>query len=90
MSFELLKPVSDKVLAHTAIAPQQSIGRRIELHTSKKGLPELEGLQLAILGVPEARNAVQQRQEPLDLDQWRLSFYSLMMGNWTLNIADLG
>jgi len=90
MSFELLKPVSDKVLAHTAIAPQQSIGRRIELHTSKKGLPELEGLQLAILGVPEARNAVQQRQEPLDLDQWRLSFYSLMMGNWSLQMADLG
>jgi len=90
MSFELLKPVSDKVLAHSAIAPQQSIGRRIELHTSKKGLPELEGLHLAILGVPEARNAVQQRHEPLDLDQWRLSFYSLMMGNWSLNMADLG
>ena len=90
MSFELLRPVSDKVVAHSALAPLQSIGRSIELHTAKKGLPELEGLQLAILGVPEARNAVQQRHEPLDLDQWRLSFYSLMVGNWSLNIADLG
>lgn len=90
MSFELLRPVSDKVVAHSALAPLQSIGRSIELHTAKKGLPELEGLQLAIVGVPEARNAVQQRHEPLDLDQWRLSFYSLMVGNWSLNIADLG
>ena len=52
MSFELLRPVSDKVVAHSALAPLQSIGRSIELHTAKKGLPELEGLQLAIVGVP--------------------------------------
>jgi len=61
MAFEYLLPISEKVLAHNALLLPQSLGNSIAIHSGQEGLPELEGIQLALLGVSENRNAFEQK-----------------------------
>ena len=49
MSFEILLPVDEAVVAHAALLPEQSIGKTIKIHSKKNGLPEIENVQIAIL-----------------------------------------
>ncbi len=58
MSFEILLPVDDAVVAHTALLSDQSLGKNIVIHSKQIGLPELEIAQLAIIGVLEDRNTI--------------------------------
>lgn len=90
MAFEYLLPVSEKVLAYNAFLLPQSLGNSIAIHSRQEGLPELEGVQLALLGVSENRNAFEQKISPIDLDDFRTELYKLNRGNWKLQIADLG
>lgn len=90
MAFDFLVPVSDKVLAHTELLPDQSIGRNTYIHTEKEGLPVLANATVAILGVRESRNAYEKKPEKLDVNGIRLQLYKLLMGNWNASIIDLG
>ena len=58
MGLELLLPVEDLAIAHTALLTDLSFGKSITIHTKQNGLPDIEGFQIAILGVLEGRNAV--------------------------------
>jgi formiminoglutamase len=58
MSLELLLPVEEIAVAHTALQSDLSLGKKIKIHTKKKGLPELDGVDIAIIGVTEGRGAV--------------------------------
>jgi hypothetical protein len=90
MAFEYLLPVSDQVLAHNALLLPQSLGNSIAIHSGQEGLPELEGVQLAFLGISEHRNAFEQKTSAIDLDDFRKELYKLNRGNWKLQIVDLG
>ncbi|NKI26035.1 formimidoylglutamase [Arenibacter sp. 6A1] len=90
MAFDFLVPVSEQVLDHCEQLPSQALGRHINKHTARYGLPELETVHLAILGVNESRNALETKSERLDLSQIRLQLYALMKGNWNTSIVDLG
>ncbi len=89
MGFEFLSPVEDVVLAHTALLPKQSIGKSISKHT-QNSFPDLEQVNIALIGIPEIRGLYQKEHEPLNLAQVRLEFYKLFLGNWDASIADLG
>ncbi len=89
MDLEFLKPVEDVVMAHNALLPKQCLGKTIKIHTEEK-LPSLENCRLAILGVPESRNAFFKRQEELNTSKIRLELYKLFAGNWNAPIVDLG
>ena len=56
MSFEILLPVDDAIIAHTALLSDQSLGKNIIIHSKQLGLPEIVKAQLAIIGVSEDRN----------------------------------
>ena len=56
MNFNFLSPVSDAVLAHKELLPLQTLGRKIKVHSKQSGIPDLEGVQIAIIGVLENRN----------------------------------
>ena len=58
MNFNFLSPVSDSVLAHSELLSQQTIGKKLKIHSEKYGLPDLDGVQLAIIGIKENRNDV--------------------------------
>lgn len=83
-------PVEDKVLAHCELLPQQALGKHLRIHTQRDGLPDLKGVDIAIIGVNESRNAFEKKPEKLDISGIRIQLYKLLMGNWNSTLADIG
>ncbi|WP_298545154.1 formimidoylglutamase [uncultured Aquimarina sp.] len=90
MSLEFLSPVSEIVAAHVALLPDQSLGKHIKVHTSDYGVPDLDKIDIAIIGVRENRNDINFLGEDLYFDTIRKSLYDLFPGNWDASIVDLG
>ncbi len=90
MSFEFLAPVSDLVAAHTKLLSDHSLGKQIKIHTAASGVPDLEKVDIAIIGIQENRNDVNFLGEKLGFDTVRTSLYDLYPGNWDVTIVDLG
>ena len=90
MNFNFLSPVPDTVLAHNQLLASLSLGRKIKIHTEQDGIPDLDNINIVILGVLENRNDVNYIGEDFNLNEIRKSLYSLFPGSWSTNIADLG
>ena len=90
MNFNFLSPVSDLVLAHNELLSQQALGRKLRIHSKHKGIPDLEGVSIALLGVLENRNDHNYIGEEFQLNEIRKAFYALFPGSWNTTIADLG
>ncbi|TWO33458.1 formimidoylglutamase [Seonamhaeicola sediminis] len=90
MNFNFLTPVSDLVLAHNELLSAQALGRKIKIHSEQNGMPDLEGVSIALIGVLENRNDVNYIGDEFKLDEIRKSFYGLFPGIWNTTIADLG
>ncbi|MFI1771990.1 formimidoylglutamase [Thalassobellus citreus] len=90
MNFSFLSPVSDLVLAHNELLSSQALGRKIRIHSTQNGIPDLENVDIAILGVLENRNDVDYIGEEFQLNEIRKSFYGLFPGSWNTTVADLG
>ena len=90
MNFNFLSPVTDFVLAHNELLPAQSLGKKIRIHSAQKGVPDLEGVNVAVLGVLENRNDINYLGESFSLNEIRKALYSLYPGSWSTTIADLG
>ncbi|MDO7174109.1 formimidoylglutamase [Mariniflexile sp. AS56] len=90
MNFNFLSPVSDVVLAHNELLSVQALGRKIRIHSVQKGIPDLDGVRIAILGVLENRNDINYIGETFQLNEIRKTFYGLFPGSWHTSIADLG
>ncbi|WP_336065396.1 formimidoylglutamase [Mesoflavibacter sp. CH_XMU1404-2] len=90
MNFNFLSPVPDTVLAHNQLLAPLSLGRKIKIHSEQNGIPDLENVNIVILGVLENRNDVNYIGEDFNLNEIRKSLYSLFPGSWSTNIADLG
>ena len=90
MNFNFLSPVSDLVLAHNELLSSHALGRKFKVHSAQNGIPELDDVDIAILGVLENRNDVNYIGEEFQLDDVRKSLYGLFSGSWNTTIADLG
>ena len=90
MNFNFLSPVSDIVLAHNELFSQQALGRKLRIHSKQNGIPDLEGVGIALIGVLENRNDHNYIGEEFQLDEIRKAFYGLFPGSWNTVIADLG
>ena len=90
MNFDFLSPVSDAVLAHNELLPVQALGRKLRIHSLQQGVPDLDGVSVAIIGVLENRNDVNYIGEEFQLTEVRKSFYALFPGSWNTTLADLG
>ena len=51
MNFNFLSPVPDTVLAHNQLLAPLSLGRKIKIHSEQNGIPDLENVNIVILGV---------------------------------------
>lgn len=89
MDFEYLSPINEELVEEIS-SDAQRLGNQVKLHTSQQGVPDLEGVKIAIVGIKENRLAEGNEDEYLNFDAIRRSFYSLFPGNWHLNLADLG
>ena len=90
MSLELLLPVEEIAVAHTALQSDLSLGKKIKLHSKQDGFPDLENIQIAIIGVAEGRGAVDNIGTGKGLEVIRKFLYQMFPGNWHVNVADLG
>ena len=90
MNLDFLSPIKDSIIAHLVLQPAQSLGRNMEVHSLQEGLPNLENVQIAIFGVSEDRNAVDNLGCGDNLHEIRKHLYQLFPGNWHANIVDLG
>lgn len=90
MNFDYLFPVDDSVLAHSMLQSNQSLGYHIAIHTKQNGIPDLEGVRLAIIAVEEGRAAINNEETGQGLDEIRKQLYQLFPGNWIAKIVDLG
>ncbi|MGO4912300.1 formimidoylglutamase [Leeuwenhoekiella sp. W20_SRS_FM14] len=90
MAFENLSPVSDAIIAHADLLNEQSLASVIKVHSRQGGLPEMQNLNIAIIGVRESRGAVDYIDSSLDFTAIRKALYALFPGNWYTKIGDLG
>ena len=90
MSLDLLKPVSDSLIDElNENYLQGSLYKKLAIHTSSFGIPDLESTNVCIIGLDEYRNSFFQSATQ-DLDSLRREFYKLKFSNWKLSISDLG
>jgi len=90
MNFNFLSPDQDLILAHNELLSTQVLGRKLKIHSQQNGIPDLDNVKIAIIGVLENRNDVNYIGEELSLGEIRKSLYALFPGNWHTTIADLG
>ena len=87
---DLLKPVDEHLIVHNELMSPLILGNRIKIHSEKNGIPDLDSVKIALLGIPEERNSVDYLGDELNLNEIRKSFYNLYPGNWSSGISDLG
>ena len=90
MNFSFLSPVSDLVLAHNELLSPQSLGRKLKIHSTQNGIPDLDDIDIVIIGVLENRNDINYIGETFQLNEIRKTFYGLFPGSWNTTVADLG
>ncbi|APS38496.1 formimidoylglutamase [Salegentibacter agarivorans] len=88
MDLDFLSPLSEELLREIAGFGEHSLGNSVKKHTASHGLPDLDGVQMAVVGIKE--NRLGEEIDFLDFVDVRKAFYSLFPGNWHINIADLG
>lgn len=88
MEFDFLRPLDNSIIEFVKSLTSQNLGSKVVLH-SETDFPDLDKIQIAIIGVLENRgdsNAIAE----VDLTSIRKELYSLYPGNWQSSIADLG
>ncbi|MCM4158415.1 formimidoylglutamase [Antarcticibacterium flavum] len=90
MDFEYLSPVDDDLVQEISSINPQTLAGMVKFHTSTGGVPDLEDVKMALVGVKENRLAEEGEDEFLNFSSVRRCFYGLFPGNWHLNLADLG
>lgn len=90
MSFDYLCPINKAVLADITLQQSQTIGHFIAMHSKQNGIPDLEGVRMAIIGVEEDRRAIGNKGTGQNIDEIRKQLYQLFPGNWIHKIVDLG
>ena len=77
MTFNFVSPVQELVLAHNELLSMQVFGRKLRIHSEQHGFPDLEGVNIAIVGVLENRNDIDYIGEDLSLSEIRKSLLSV-------------
>ncbi|MCI2229154.1 formimidoylglutamase [Polaribacter sp. MSW13] len=90
MNQDFLTPVKESVVTHLVSQSSLCLGKKVKIHTLKEGFPDLENVQIAILGVQEDRNSQDNFGCGENLHFIRKKLYDLFPGNWNTQIADLG
>ncbi|WP_196891861.1 formimidoylglutamase [Aureivirga marina] len=90
MNFEYLAPVNSDLFKDKLQSPLKLFSNYIEIHTKEKGIPDLKGVRIAILGVEEGRKSIGNKETGQNIDNIRKSLYKLHVGNWNSKIVDLG
>jgi len=84
------KPVQDIMLPQVAAHTGKRLGEVFVQHTSESGFPDLPDSDIAIFGVDDDRNAVDNQGCGMASLSVREYLYRLLPGNYKTHVADLG
>jgi arginase family enzyme len=84
------KPVQDIILPHVAAHTGKRLGEVFETYNPEEGFPDLADIELALFGVDEDRNAVDNQGCGMASLGVREYLYRLLPGNYKTRVADLG
>ncbi len=70
--------------------PKNRMGDLLKVNTAEQGMPDLDGVHMAIIGVAESRNSVDNFGCKNAPDEVRKYLYKLFGVNSKMNVADLG
>jgi arginase family enzyme len=84
------EPVKVLDLIHSDNPSRERLGSMIKSHTLEEGIPDIDNIDIAIMGVNEDRNALNNKGCGQAADQVRKKLYNLFPGEFTACIADLG
>lgn len=87
---DYLSPVRQSIVDRFENGHPESLGNKIGIHTELGGIPDLNGQQIALLGVMEDRGTSHNKGCSEAPDAVREYLYPLFIGNWGLNIIDIG
>ena len=85
-----LAPVDVEGIVGDARVLDNHILKHLAIHTEADGLPEAEGVHLALVGVPDDRGAANNEGCASAPDLVRKHLYLLDKGHHQLKMADLG
>lgn len=90
MALDFLMPLPDDLLEQSFRQNPLTLFHQLQIHSKRKGFPELANIQLAIFGVMENRREENGNEKKFSFNPIRKKLYALFPGNWHLKIADLG
>src|SRR6476646_6679882 len=87
---EYFTPIEISDFTGSKAYTETSYGKVIRSYQKGNDFPELDDIQLAIIGVEEDRRSVNNEGCGLAADYVRENLYRLFQGNYSAKIADLG
>jgi len=87
---EFFQPVDEPAIDFSESAPKDSFAAGTLIHDLHKGFPELEGISIALLGIPDYRGSVIEKNFRSGTAQIREKIYKLKKHYGNAGIADLG
>ncbi len=85
-----LEPVAALVSDELPLGSHPRLGHSMLIYQEDTPFPELEGIRIALIGVPDERGVVNNAGCATGADEIRRYLYKLFPGAWTSGIADLG
>jgi formiminoglutamase len=87
---DFFQPVDLSRIVDPETLPLSALARVFSIHSSSGNFPDLNGCQLALIGIGEDRRAVNNEGCGLAPDYVRGYLYRLFQGNYQVRLADLG
>jgi len=87
---EFFKALDQDLIAKVASDNENQMVNLCRMHSNENGFPDLENIDIAIIGVNESRHAPGNSGSTKAPDEVRAAFYSLYTGAFTPRLADLG
>lgn len=87
---DFLAPLRSSLTDAFEDAHEQTFYQKLRLHKEVEGIPNLEGIKIAIVGVMEDRGSYDNTGAEGAADAVREYLYPLFCGKWNLPMADLG
>jgi formiminoglutamase len=90
MNLDFLLPLEEPFFEMISDYPEMSLSHFVTMHSKNDGIPDLQGVSIAIIGVREGRGAVDNDATGFGVDAIRAEFYKLLPGDWSDSIVDFG
>ncbi|SDG42759.1 formimidoylglutamase [Psychroflexus sediminis] len=88
MAFEFLEPVNSELQEVIHSFSKQTLSNFVSFYEGDE--QHFENTQIAVLCVKDSRNSVYKKKSEFYFDEIRTQLYAMYVGNWELNILDLG